>query len=270
MDNMDLEKEKGITIAAKNCSIHWKGVKINIVDTPGHADFGGEVERALSMVDGAILLVDASEGPLPQTRFVLEKALKKQLKLIIVINKIDRQDARPSEVLDEIYDLLIDLDATEDQLECPLLYAIGREGIAVTSLEERGKNLHVLLDTIVDKIPGPTYEENHPFQMLVSDLSYSDYLGRLAIGKVVKVYRIKRKSCMYQRRWQRDSIKISKLQIYEGLELKETSNVVAGDIIVLSGIDDVNIGDTITTKEHPQPLQRIIVDEPNSFYGIFC
>ena len=266
MDNMDLEKEKGITIAAKNCSIHWKGVKINIVDTPGHADFGGEVERALSMVDGAILLVDASEGPLPQTRFVLEKALKKQLKLIIVINKIDRQDARPSEVLDEIYDLLIDLDATEDQLECPLLYAIGREGIAVTSLEERGKNLHVLLDTIVDEIPGPTYEENHPFQMLVSDLSYSDYLGRLAIGKVVNGFTESKENLVcIKEDGSAIPLKISKLQIYEGLELKETSNVVAGDIIVLSGIDDVNIGDTITTKEHPQPLQRIIVDEPTVF-----
>src|SRR3989339_1633589 len=183
-DSMDLERERGITIAAKNCSVVWKGVKINIIDTPGHADFGGEVERAISMADGALLLVDASEGPLPQTRFVLIKALAAGLKVIVVINKIDRKDARSDEVLDEIYDLMIDLDATGEQLEFPLLYAIGREGIAQKTLEEKGKDLHLLLDTIIREIPPPTYDTSEPFQMLVSDLGYSDYLGRLAIGKV--------------------------------------------------------------------------------------
>ncbi len=156
MDTMDLEKERGITIAAKNCSVVWKGVRINIIDTPGHADFGGEVERALSMADGAILLVDASEGPLPQTRFVLKKALEADLKITVVINKIDRRDARPEEVLDEVYDLLIDLDATDEQLEFPLLYAVGRDGIASKALDVEGKDLHVLFDTILDMIPGPS------------------------------------------------------------------------------------------------------------------
>src|SRR5210317_1204415 len=184
MDTMDLEKERGITIAAKNCSVMWRDVRINIIDTPGHADFGGEVERALSMVDGAILLVDASEGPLPQTRFVLKKALEAGLKIIVVINKIDRQDARPEPVLDEIYDLLIDLDATDEQLEFPLLYAVGRDGIARRTLDEAGENLHALMDTILEEIPGPFYDPEAPFQMLVSDLGYSDYLGRLAIGKI--------------------------------------------------------------------------------------
>src|SRR5210317_1711912 len=184
MDNLDLERERGITIAAKNCSVIWRGVRINIIDTPGHADFGGEVERALSMVDGAILLVDASEGPLPQTRFVLKKALEAGLKIIVVINKIDRRDARTDEVLDEIYDLLIDMDATDEQLEFPLLYAVGRDGIASKSLDAEGENLHVLMDTILEEIPGPFYDPEAPFQMLVSDLGYSDYLGRLAIGKI--------------------------------------------------------------------------------------
>jgi len=174
MDTLDLERERGITIAAKNCSVLWKDVRINIIDTPGHADFGGEVERALSMADGAILLVDASEGPLPQTRFVLKKALEADLKIIVVINKIDRHDARPDDVLDEIYDLLIDLDASDDQLEFPLLYAIGRDGIAMKSLDDEGINLHVLLDTILKEIPGPSHDPDAPFQMLVSDLSYSD------------------------------------------------------------------------------------------------
>ncbi|MFO7460482.1 MAG: GTP-binding protein, partial [Desulfatiglandales bacterium] len=179
MDNLELERERGITIAAKNCSVTWKGVRINIIDTPGHADFGGEVERAISMVDGAILLVDASEGPLPQTRFVLKKALDAGLKIIVVINKIDRSDSRPKEVLDEIYDLLIDLNATEDQLEFPLLYAVGREGIAQKSLDEEGRDLQVLLDTILEEIPPPSYHADAPFQMLVSDLGYSNYVGRL-------------------------------------------------------------------------------------------
>jgi GTP-binding protein len=263
MDTMDLEKERGITIAAKNCSVIWKGVRINIIDTPGHADFGGEVERALSMADGAILLVDASEGPLPQTRFVLKKALEAGLKAIVVINKIDRRDARPEEVLDEIYDLLIELDATDEQLEFHLLYAVGRDGIAVKDPDEEGTNLHMLFDAILDVIPGPSYDPGAPFQMLVADLGYSDYLGRLAVGKIFNG----------RARWN-DSLvclgendcsvplKVSKLQVYEGMKLKDVSEVQPGDIVVLAGIEDVKIGDTICNRQAPQALPRIRVDEP--------
>ncbi len=263
MDTMELERERGITIAAKNCSVAWKGVRINIIDTPGHADFGGEVERALSMADGAILLVDASEGPLPQTRFVLKKALESQQKILVVINKIDRKDARPGEVLDEIYDLLIDLGANDEQLEFPLLYAVGREGIAQETLEEKGHNLHILLDTILREIPGPSYTPNAPFQMLVSDLGYSDYLGRLAIGKIFNGGARSRDSlvCLGENGNALD-LKVSKLQTYEGMKLKSTDSVNAGDIVVLAGIDNVKIGDTICNRETPRPLPRISVDKP--------
>ncbi|MCP4601928.1 MAG: GTP-binding protein, partial [Proteobacteria bacterium] len=184
MDSMDLERERGITIAAKNCAVVWKGVKINIIDTPGHVDFGGEVERALSMADGALLLVDASEGPLPQTRFVLKKTFEAGLKVIVVINKIDRRDARPKEILDKIYDLFIDLDANDDQLDFPYFYAIGRDGIAQRTPEEKEENLHLLFDAILEELPAPENDPGESFQMLVADLGYSDYLGRLAIGRV--------------------------------------------------------------------------------------
>ena len=263
MDTMDLEKERGITIAAKNCSVKWKNVRINIIDTPGHADFGGEVERALSMADGAILLVDASEGPLPQTRFVLKKALNANLKIIVVINKIDRRDARSEAILDEIYDLLIDLDATDEQLEFPLLYAVGRDGIVSKSLEEKGENLHVLFDTILDMIPGPSYDPSAPFQMLVSDIGYSDYLGRLAIGKIFNGTARSRDNLM---RIGIDSrgvpLKVSKLQVYDGMNVKDVDEVHPGDIVVLAGIDDVQIGDTICNQQNPRVLPRIRVDEP--------
>jgi GTP-binding protein len=263
MDSMDQERERGITIAAKNCAVKWKDIKINIIDTPGHADFGGEVERSLSMADGAILLVDASEGPLPQTRFVLEKTLQAGLKVIIVINKIDRQDARISEVLNEVYDLFIDLDATEEQLEFPVLYAIGRDGIAKKEMEDKSDNLNILFDTIIKEIPGPIYVEDQPFQMLVSDLGYSEYLGRLAIGKVFhgstrsndKLFCIREKNL-------RETLKITKLQIYDGLGFKEVDKVPPGEIIVLSGIDNVAIGDTICHDEAAKALPRITVDEP--------
>jgi len=263
MDTMDLEKERGITIAAKNCSVVWKGVRINIIDTPGHADFGGEVERALSMADGAILLVDASEGPLPQTRFVLKKALQADLKIIVVINKIDRSDARPEEVLDEIYDLLIDMDATEAQLEFPLLYAIGRQGIAVKDPHDKGENLNLLFDTIIDAIPGPSYDSGAPFQMLVSDLGYSDYLGRLAVGKIFNGTARSNDSlvCLGENA-HITPLKVSKLQVYEGMQLKDVDDVQTGDIVVLAGIDDVEIGDTICNQQAPRVLPRISVDEP--------
>lgn len=262
MDNMELERERGITIAAKNCSVRWKGTKINILDTPGHADFGGEVERALSMVDGAILLVDASEGPLPQTRFVLNKALRAGLKIIVVINKIDRQDARPEQVLNEIYDLILDLDALEEQLEFPILYANGRAGVVKTTLNEEGENLHVLFDTILREIPAPAYSKADPFQMLVADLSYSDYLGRLAIGKVINgSVRSKENLICIGEDGKHRPLSISKLQVYDGPALKDTDRAEPGDIIVLSGIDKVHIGDTICTKESPKTLKRISVDE---------
>ncbi len=263
MDSMDLERERGITIAAKNCAVVWEGVKINIIDTPGHADFGGEVERALSMADGALLLVDASEGPLPQTRFVLEKTLKAGLTVIVVINKIDRKDARPAIVLDEVYDLFIDLDAREDQLDFPVLYAVGRDGVVQESAETPGKDLGVLFDTILKKIPPPAYDPEAPFQMLVSDLGYSDYLGRLAVGRVVngRARHNDNLVCIDIDQRQRP-LKVNRLQAYEGLTLREVEEAEAGDIIVLSGIEDVKIGDTICTRAAPAPLKRITVDEP--------
>jgi GTP-binding protein len=263
MDSMDLERERGITISAKNCSVQRGNTKINILDTPGHADFGGEVERALSMVDGAVLLVDASEGPLPQTRFVLKKTLDAGLKVIVVINKIDRADARPDEVLDEIYDLFIDLDASDEQLDFPYLYAVGRDGIAMNSLEETGKNLDPLFDLILKEIPKPEYPENQPFQMLVSDLGYSDYLGRLAIGRVFN-QRITSKDqfiCINSKN-ENISFKISKLQSYNGMTLDEAKEIEPGDIAVISGSDCFRIGDTICFSSKPKALPRINVDEP--------
>lgn len=263
MDSMDLERERGITIAAKNCSVHWGDVKINILDTPGHADFGGEVERALMMVNGVILLVDASEGPLPQTRFVLKKALEADLKIIVVVNKIDRKDARAEEVLNEVYDLFIDLDATEEQIEFPVLYAVGRDGIAQKTLDGKGETLQPLFDLIVEEIPPPSFDPTEPFQLLVADLDYSDYIGRLAIGKIANGM-IKQNDelvCINE-----DGIasplKISKVQIYDGVNFKDADVVNAGDIAILAGIEDVHIGDTICNKENPKPLKRIAVDEP--------
>ncbi len=263
MDSMDLERERGITIAAKNCSVKWGDVKINILDTPGHADFGGEVERAMMMVDGVVLLVDSSEGPLPQTRFVLRKALEAKRSIIVVINKIDRQDARPQEVLNEVYDLFIDLDATEDQLDFPLLYAIGRDGIAQTSLEEKGTNLAPLFDAIVKHIPGPSYDPSKPFQMLVSNLSYSDYLGRLAIGRVFngKARKNERLGCIGAD-GKANPLRVTKLQVYQGINFEEVDEAQAGEIIILSGVENVSIGDTICTIDNPQALPRLVVDEP--------
>jgi GTP-binding protein len=263
MDNMDLEKERGITIAAKNCSVFWKGVKINILDTPGHADFGGEVERALMMVDGAILLVDASEGPLPQTRFVLKKALEAGKKIIVIINKIDRKDARPMEVLNEIYDLFIDLDATEEQVEFPVLYAIGKEGIAQLTADGKGTDLQPLFDKIIKEIPGPVHQTGMPLQMLVADLDYSDYIGRLAIGKIANgTAKINDNLVCINEEGSTVPLKISKLQVYEGLSLKEVETAESGDIIVIAGFEDVHIGDTICTQEAPKALKRVTVDEP--------
>jgi GTP-binding protein len=263
MDSMDLERERGITISAKNCSVSWQDVKINILDTPGHADFGGEVERALMMVDGAILLVDASEGPLPQTRFVLRKALETGKKIIVVVNKIDRSDARPQEVLNEIYDLFIDLDANDEQVNFPVLYAIGREGIAQQTLDERGSNLTPLFDEIIREIPGPAFDPDAPLQMLVSDLDYSDYVGRLAIGRIFNgVARQNNDLVCIGEDGEAKPLRITKLQVYDGLKLKGVEEAPPGEIIILAGIEDVHIGDTICTKEQPKALKRLTVDEP--------
>ncbi len=263
MDSMDLERERGITIAAKNCSVKWDNVKINILDTPGHADFGGEVERALMMVDGAILLVDASEGPLPQTRFVLKKALQGKKKIIVVINKIDRKDARIQEVLNEIYDLFIDLDATEEQIEFPVLYAVGKQGIAVRNLNDEGKDLKPLFEDIMSYIPGPLHNEEEPFRMLVADLDYSDYVGRLAIGKVASgTAKINDNLVCINDRNELVPLKISKLQVYKGISLQEVDTAEPGDIVVMAGIENVHIGDTICTQENPKALKRVTVDEP--------
>ena len=271
MDSMDLERERGITIAAKNCSVFWKDVKINILDTPGHADFGGEVERALMMVDGAILLVDASEGPLPQTRFVLKKALEANKKIIVVINKIDRKDARTSEVLDEIYELFMDLDATDEQIEFPVLYAIGREGMAKHKLEDTSESLQPLFEEILKEIPPPSYNPEEPFQMLVADLDYSDYLGRLAIGKVANGSAVTNdKLVCINEEGTAMPLRVTKLQAYAGLSLKEVETAEPGDIIVVAGIEDVHIGDTICNQSAPKALKRLAVDEPtiSMMFGI--
>jgi GTP-binding protein len=264
LDSMDLEREHGITIAAKNCSIKYKDVKINVVDTPGHADFGGEVERAISMVDGAILLVDAAEGPLPQTRFVLKKALERKLKIIVVINKIDRKDARSDEVLDEIYDLFIDLDANEEQLDFTYLYSIAKEGIAKKNLDEQSDSLEPMFSSIISEIPPPSYDKSKPFQMLVSDLGHSDYLGKLAIGKIANGSAKSTDNLIYIDKNSKEvPFKISKMQVYEGLKLKDTKEAEAGDILVISGtIDNIKIGDTICSKEAPLAMKRLRVDEP--------
>ncbi len=269
MDSGDIERERGITISAKNCAVHWKGVKINIIDTPGHADFGGEVERGLSMVDGVVLLCDAAEGPLPQTRFVLEKALLKNLPVIVVINKIDRPDAREEEVLNEVYDLLLELSQNEEMLDVPVFYANGREGKCGTDLSDIKDNLYPLLDKIIEYIPSPIYDDEEPFQMLVSDLSYSDFLGRLAVGKVINGTASTNDSLICIKEDKLEPLRVTRLQSYDGPTFKETKDVEPGDIIVLSGVNDVSIGDTICTKDEIKALERIKVDEP-TVSMLFC
>lgn len=264
MDSMDLEREKGITIAAKNCSVIWNDLKINIIDTPGHADFGGEVERALSMADGAVLLVDASEGPLPQTRFVLKKTLEAGLKVIVAINKIDRKDARPDEVLDEIYDLFIDLGASDDQIDFPYLYAIGRDGVAMKEIDDERISLDPLFEIIAKIIPPPFTDREAPFRMLVSDLGYSDYLGRLAIGKIHSGRVRSNDGLVYiNEAGVTLPAKVSSIQAYGGLSLVPVDVAESGDIIVLSGIEDIKIGDTVAAKNADvKALPRITIDEP--------
>ena len=263
MDNTDLERERGITILAKNTAVHYRDVLINIVDTPGHADFGGDVERTLAMVDGVLLLVDASEGPLPQTRFVLRKALERRLTPIVVINKIDRPDARVQEVLNEIYDLFIDLDATEEQLDFPVLYTSSRAGTSSLSATEAGEDLRPLFDAIVDYVPPPRGDVDAPLQMLVANLDSSDYLGRIAIGRVFNG-RVKIGDpvavCKLDRRVQ--ETKVTKLFSFEGLKRIEITEAAAGDIVCLAGIEDITIGETIADVEHRIAMPVIAIDEP--------
>ncbi len=263
MDNIDLERERGITIMAKNAAVRYNGMKINIVDTPGHADFGGEVERTLKMVDGVLLLVDASEGPLPQTRFVLQKALERKLPPIVVINKIDRPDARIQAVLNEVYDLFIDLDATEEQLEFPVLYTNAKLGSAKLSMEEDSDNLKPLFDTIMKTIPPPANAINGLLQILVTNIDYDNYVGRLAIGRIFSgTVKVGDNVAMAKADGELSKTKVSLLYIFEGLERIATEEASAGEIIALAGLEGINIGDTITDVENPKPLPRIKVDEP--------
>jgi len=262
MDNIDLERERGITIMAKNAAVEYNGVKINIVDTPGHADFGGEVERTLKMVDGVLLLVDASEGPLPQTRFVLKKALELKLAPILVINKIDRADARIQEVLNEVYDLFIDLDATEEQLEFPVLYTNAKRGFAKLGLEDESEDLQPLFETILRTIPPPRGGDG-ALQILVTNIDYDDYVGRLAIGRIFSgTVKVGEHVAMARGDAAITKTKITSMYTFMGLERVETKEASSGDIIALSGIEGITIGDTVTTIENPKPLPRIKVDEP--------
>jgi|CXWL01.1.fsa_nt_gi GTP-binding protein len=263
MDSNDLEREKGITILAKNTAVRYGDIKINIVDTPGHADFGGEVERTLKMVDGVLLLVDASEGPLPQTRFVLKKALELGLAPIVVINKIDRKDARVQEVLNEIYDLFIDLDAREDQLDFPVLYTIAREGICRLTLDGEDHKLQPLFEEIVRTIPAPRYDPASPLQMLVLNLDYSEFVGRLAIGRIVNGNLVpKQDIALIRQDGTIDKARVTYLYAFEGLERAEVMEAGPGDIVALAGFDEAHIGDTITDPENPQALPRVVIDEP--------
>jgi GTP-binding protein len=263
MDNIDLERERGITIMAKNAAVRYNGTKINIVDTPGHADFGGEVERTLKMVDGVLLLVDASEGPLPQTRFVLQKALERKLPPILVINKIDRPDARIQAVLNEVYDLFIDLDATEDQLEFPVLYTNAKQGYAKLSMEEDSDNLQPLFNTIMNTIPPPSAEKNGPLQILVTNIDYDNYVGRLAIGRIFSgTVKAGDTVALMKGNSEISKTKVSFLYTFEGLERLTASEASSGEIIALAGVEGINIGDTITDADNPKPLPRIKVDEP--------
>ena len=263
MDSIDLEREKGITIMAKNTSVHYKDVKINIVDTPGHADFGGEVERTLTLVDGVLLLVDAAEGPLPQTRFVLKKALEANLTPVVVINKIDRQDARPAEVLDEVLDLFIDLEATEDQLEFPVIYTDARKGIAKRELTDDSKTLAPLFDTLVATIPPPRFDPALGLQLRAASLDWDDYVGRLIIGRIVngKIRQYDRVAVVH-RDGAVDYAKITVLYGYEGLKRVEIPEASAGDLVAVAGIESMEIGETIADPEKPVALPVMHIDEP--------
>ena len=263
MDSLDLERERGITIMAKNTAIRYGEVKINIVDTPGHSDFGGEVERVLKMVDGVMLLVDASEGPLPQTRFVLRKALEEKLPAIVVVNKIDRSDARPQEVVNEIYDLFIDLDATEEQIGFPILYSVSRDGVAKRHLDDDSKDLRPLFEQILETIPAPQPKIENSLQILVTNLAYSDYVGRIAIGRIFSgKVAVGDTISVCKLSGSVEKTKITQLYSFEGLKQVPVQQAEAGDIIALAGIEGISIGETVADAENPVPLPAIHVDEP--------
>lgn len=265
MDSGDIERERGITILAKNASFRYNGVKVNIVDTPGHADFGGEVERVLKMVDGVLLLVDAAEGPMPQTRFVLEKALAQNLSIVIVVNKIDRPDARIKEIIDEILLLLMDLGATDEQLDSPMLFCSGRDGIANYSPEVRGTDFKPIFDTILKYIPGPDVLPEEPFSMLVSNIDYNSFVGRTAVGKIEKgSVKVGQEVAVCD--WHDSSVsrkgKITAIYTFEGTNKVPIDSASAGDIIVISGIEDVTIGNTICSPSKIEPLPFVKIDDP--------
>jgi GTP-binding protein len=263
MDSMDLERERGITIMAKNTAVHYKDHLINICDTPGHADFGGEVERTLSMVDGVLLLVDASEGPLPQTRFVLRKAFERRLEPIVVINKVDRPDARVQEVLNEIFDLFIDLDATEEQMDFPVIYAVARDGQASTDPEVRGESLKPLFDAIIQHIPPPKGDPDDVLQMLIANLDANEYLGRIAIGRIFNG-RVKTGEMVGVSKLDGviQQVRVTKLFAFDGLKRVDITEAAAGDIVCLAGIEDITIGETVTSAETPRPITPLAIDEP--------
>jgi len=263
MDSNDLERERGITILAKNTAVNYNGVKINIVDTPGHADFGGEVERVLKMVDGVLLLVDAFEGTMPQTRFVLRKALQLHLKPIVVINKIDRPEARPHDVVDDVLELFIELGADDDQLEFPVVYSSSRDGYAINDLDDEKVDLKPLFDMIIDKVPAPSGYRNKPLQLLVSSIDYDEYVGRIAIGRVERgTVKSGQQAVICKKDGTLQSAKISRLYTFEGLKRAEAQDATLGDIVAVSGVGDITIGDTICDVEAPEPLPFVDIDEP--------
>ena len=263
MDSGDLEKERGITITAKNTAVYYKDIKINIMDTPGHADFGGEVERSLNLVDGALLLVDASEGPLPQTRFVLKKALDKNLPIILVINKIDRSDARIEEVVSEVYDLFIDLDANDEQIEFPIIYTNAKEGIAHLELESESKTLDHLFNTIIDNIPGPIADNEKTPQFLITNLDYDSYVGQIAIGRLNNgTLEMNKSYSLCGQEKITSGQKFSALYTFKGLKKIKVDKLESGDIIAVAGLENITIGDTVSSNENPEPLPRIEIDEP--------
>ena len=263
MDSMDLERERGITIMAKNTSVRYGDYKINIVDTPGHADFGGEVERVLKMVDGVMLLVDAAEGCLPQTRFVLRKALEARLPAIAVVNKIDRHDARPEEVVNEIYELFLDLDATDEQIEFPILYAISRDGVAKNKLDDTSTNLKPLFDQIIETIPAPHALRNDSLQLLVANVDYSEYVGRLAIGRIFSGEIARNQEVVIAgHEGAVKKTRVKELYVFEGLKRVQADTAGVGEIVAMAGLEDINIGETITLPDNPKPLPAIAVDEP--------
>lgn len=262
MDSNDLERERGITILSKNTAIMHDGVKINIVDTPGHADFGGEVERVLNMVDGVLLLVDSFEGPMPQTKYVLKKALEQKLKPIVVINKIDRPDQRVKDVADEVFELFMELDATDEQLEFKIVYTAARAGIAKINMEDNSENLEPLFNLLIEEIPAPQGEMDGPLQIMVTTLDYDDYVGRIAIGRVIRGKATNGQQVLVLNGEIQKKAKLGRLYTYQGLKRTEVQDVALGDIVAITGLDDVNIGETIADTENPEALPTIDIDEP--------